>query len=210
MGIVFLLAIGACAPLETTCVPATKDNNIVYVVEHGWHAEIGIPVEALDRSLGFVHDRFPGAKYVMFGYGKRTFWTAPPHSISEYVLGPFPGPGLIQMVGLNTTPLEAYDSGDTVQLELPPGGAHLLSAYIDQDLVKNDRGEPVIVATSTSPAGLFYAVKSEYNIMHTCNTWTADALRSAGWSISSGTVVFSGQVMSRVDDLAESQCASIR
>jgi hypothetical protein len=67
----------------------------------------------------------------------------------------------------------------------------------------------MIVAPSTDPDGLFYAAQSEYNLFHTCNAWTADALHEAGLPISGDNVIFSGQVMSRVDEAAESQCQSV-
>ena len=62
----------------------------VYVVGQGWHAEIGIPVEELDENMSFFREIFPGARVIMFGYGKKTFFIAPPEAMTEYVLGPFP------------------------------------------------------------------------------------------------------------------------
>jgi hypothetical protein len=182
----------------------------VYVVEQGWHAEIGIPVEELGKDLAFYREVFSGARVIMFGYGKKTFFTAPPDTISEYFLGPVPGPAVIHVVGLRITPLKAYPPEDTVTLALPPGGSQALSAYIWKDLAKGASGKPIMVAPSTDPAGLFYAVESEYNPFHTCNTWTADALHAAGLPLSSENIIFSGQVMARVDETAENQCRLIR
>jgi len=199
------LGLCACGSVPPPCPPPVA-GDLVYVTGQEWHAEIGIPVGELDKDLSFYRKIFPGARVIMFGYGKKTFFTAPPDTISEYILGPVPGPAVIHVVGLKVTPLEAYPPDSTVILRMPPGGARALSGFIWNDLSKDDAGKPEKVALSTDPAGLFYAAESEYNLFHTCNTWTADALHSAGLPVSGDEVIFSGQVMSRVAAAAESQC----
>jgi len=203
------LAVSACGSGGQICVlpPA---GDVVYVVDEGWHAEIGMPVGELDKDLAFYRKSFPEARVLMFGYGKRTFFTAPPETVSEYLLGPFPGPAAIQVVGLRVTPVEAYPPGNTVTLTLPPGGSQALSAYIWKELAKDSSGKPFVIAHSSNPEGLFYAAQSEYNLFHTCNTWTAEALHDAGLPISGNTVILSGQGMSRIKDVAASQCARLR
>ena len=197
--------VSACASLPPVCKRPAEDD-VVYVVGEGWHAEIGIPVTELDGGLEFYRNVFPGARVLMFGYGKRTFITAPPNTFSEYILGPVPGPALIQVVALKVTPPEAYPPENTVTLALPPGGHKALSKYIWQDLLKDTSARPQIVSRSNDPIGLLYAANSEYNLFHTCNTWTADALHAAGLTISGDEVIFSGQVMTRVNRVAEDQC----
>jgi hypothetical protein len=201
----FTIFMTACSTVAPVC-PTAPTGDIVYVVGQGWHAEIAVPVEELDSNLHFFRDLFSGARVLMFGYGKKTFFTAPAHSLSEYMLGPIPGPAVIHAVGLRVTPLEAYPPEDTVTLTLPPGGSHALSEYLWNDLVKGIDGKPIIVAHSSSPDGLFYAAESEYNLLHTCNAWTVEALQAAGLPLSDGDVVFEHQAMNRVNQVAESQC----
>jgi uncharacterized protein (TIGR02117 family) len=203
------LALSACSSVAPSCVLPTA-GDVVYVTGQGWHAEIGIPVEELDGNLRFYRKVFSGARVILIGYGKKTFFTAPPDTISEYLIGPVPGPAVIHVVGLRVTPMVAYPPENTVTLVLPPGGRKALSDYIWNDLTKDAAGKPMVVAPSTDPDGLFYAAQSEYNLFHTCNTWTADALHEAGLPISGDNVIFSGQVMARVDDAAQSQCQSVR
>jgi hypothetical protein len=204
-----VLVVGGCSSFVKPCSPFTADD-LVYVVEQGWHVEIGLPVEELDEDLAFFHAVFPGARVIMFGYGKQTFITAPPDTLSEYFLGPFPGPAVIQTVGLKVTPLEAYPPENTITLILPAGGRRALSAYIRKDLTQNMSRAPMVVTQSTDPNGLFYASESEYSLTHTCNTWIADALHAAGFPISGNGVIFSYQVMARVETVAETQCGSVR
>ena len=202
---IFFAVLSACDSISPPCTPA-KADNIVYVVEGGWHVEIGIPVNELDENLQFYKDIFPGADTLMFGYGKRTFFTAVVHTPSEYLLGPFPGPAVIHVVGLRGAFSDAYPDKDVITLALPQDGSRALSEFIWQDLVKNASGEPEEIAASTNPVGLFYDAKSEYNPFHTCNTWSVEALHAAGLPISSAGVIFSGQAMSSIHALGRQQC----
>ncbi|MGB9154654.1 MAG: DUF2459 domain-containing protein [Alphaproteobacteria bacterium] len=204
------LAVSACSTIDMPSCPPPTAGDVVYVVARDWHAEIGIPVEELDENMAFYRDVFPGARVIMFGYGKKTFFTAPPQTVSEYFLGPIPGPAVMQAVALNVMPTEAYPPEDTITLLLPPGGSRALSEYLWNDLAKDAAGKPQITAPSTNPDGLFYASQSAYNLSHTCNTWAADALHAAGLPISGDGVVFSSQVMTQTAAAAEDQCRLVR
>ena len=202
--LVILFLVSACSTVTQNWTPPDK-NNVVYVVGRGWHTDIGIPVQELDKNLAFYAKIFPGAKTIMFGYGKKTFVTAPPDTIGEYFLGPVPGPAIIHVVGINVLPTEAYPPEDTYTLALPLEGKKALSAYIWNDLAKDEQGKLKFIGNSHAPQGLFYAANSEYNLLHTCNTWAVDALQAANLPISGDGVIVSGQSMARVSDLAESQ-----
>jgi hypothetical protein len=198
-----------CSSVDDARCPPPTTGETVSVVELGWHVEVALPADELGPELGFLRGVFPGARSLMFGYGKKTFFTAPPDDIGEYFLGPIPGPAVVHVMGLNVTAAAAYPVG-TIVLALPPGGAKALSRFIAAELTKDVSGKPVVVAHTTDPAGLFYAAASEYHLFHTCNTWVADALHAAGLPISGDGVVFSGQAVSRAEDKAASQCPNSR
>jgi uncharacterized protein (TIGR02117 family) len=203
-----LLALSACAslPPRLPCPPAPR-GDVVYLIERGWHTGIAIPVSELDANLSFYRGVYPGARVILFGYGKKTFFTVRAKNLSDYLLGPWPGPAAIQTVGLRVPPSEAYGPEEVSAIALPPGGRQALSAYIWNDLVKDAAGKPEILAKSTHPAGIFYAAHSEYSPLHTCNTWTAGALHAAGLSISEKDVVFSSQVRARVEKATNRECS---
>jgi len=50
---------------------------------------------------------------------------------------------------------------------------------------------------------VFCASAGTYNLSHTCNTWTAEALRVAGLPISAAGVGFAGQVLDQLRPLLE-------
>ncbi|MDP9127229.1 MAG: DUF2459 domain-containing protein [Pseudomonadota bacterium] len=200
-----LMGLSSCAGELPPPCSATK-GHLIYVVEAGWHAELGLPVTELGPELAFYRDVFRGAQVLMVGYGKQTFFTAPPDTISEYFLGPVPGPAVIHVVGLSVTPFEAYAPGEVVALPVSAEGARQISREIWKELSKDATGQPRIVARSHDPDGLFYSARSEYNLFHTCNTWTAHIMETGGLPVSGDGVVFSGQVMTQVNAAARDLC----
>ena len=200
-----VLALSACAS-PPPCQPGAVGEDRVYVVDSGWHTEIGVPATELDDDLAFYRRIFPGARTIMFGYGKKTFITAPPETFSEYLLGPVPGPAVIQVFGISADPPDAYDPADTVTLSLPAGGRRGLSNYIWNDLAKDNAGKPREVARGDDPASLFYAANSGYSLLHTCNTWVGDALQAGGLPVSGDGVILSGAVMAQSEHAAAGQC----
>jgi hypothetical protein len=203
VGCWLLTACNSFAP--PPCDPP-QDGDIVYVTQGGWHTELGIPENELEDGLSFYRTEFPDAQVVIFGYGKETFFTADHPGFDDYILGPFPGHAVIQAIGLRRPPPEVYPEETTIVLRLPPGGRQALTQFIWNDLVKDRNGRPIITAYGHSPASLFYAANSEYNIGHTCNTWIVEALQATGLSLSAADVIFSGQAMEQAVDAATQQC----
>lgn len=190
-----LLACCAGGSGPSACRPG--ELNSVYLVDRGWHTEIGVPVAALSGKLAVYREIFPGARTILFGYGKKTFFTAPASSLEEYLIGPFPGPAVVQVFAMTTTPDLAYDPDAVVVLPVSREGMDRLSDFIGGDLETGRDGRPRLVAAGHGPESLFYAARSRYTLFHTCNGWVVQALREAGLPVSADGVVFAGQVMAR-------------
>jgi len=209
LAILAALLAGCEGPAAADCAPPSVAERVpegpdaVYVLGRGWHTEIGVPADRLAGKLAVFRSIFPGAREVMFGYGKRTFMVARADRVSEYVLGPLPGPALIEAVGLNATPPEAYGGDGVIALTLPPGGMERLSAFIWNDLQHDGADEPLLVAPGRFPGSLFYAARSGYDLFHTCNTWVAEALHAAGLPVATDWLIFSGQTMARAENAAQ-------
>lgn len=200
-----IILVSACSPAIHPCPPATS-GDVAYVIAQGWHTEIALPVEELGKNMQFYKTIFPGARVIMFSYGKKTFITAPAQSFSEYILGPIPGPAAINVVGIRVTPDKAYSPEDVITLALPAGGREALSEYLWRDLAKDAAGKPEMFGQSKNPQGLFYLATSGYSLTHTCNSWTIGALQAAGLPVSPDGVIFSNQAINQAGLLAEKQC----
>ena len=191
------VVLAACSATPPACTSHLAADDVAYVVSRGWHVEIGLPTAELSGPLAFYRTVFPRARTLMFGYGKRTFFTAKVETPSDYLLGPFPGDAVIQVTGLLVSPPLAYPATDVLALALPPGGTRALSDFIWNQLGKDHVGEPRLVAPGNFPGSIFYAARTEYTLAHTCNTWVAEALRAAGLPVAPAGVIFSSQVMAR-------------
>ncbi len=178
---------------------------MVFVVSQGWHTDIGVEANRLQGPMAVFRSVFPGARYVMFGYGKRTFMTAPADELAEYLLGPFPGPAVIETLGLAGDPGQAYGPAHTIRLALSGGADAALSAFLWRALAHGRDGGPKLVAPGWFKGGLFYAATARYSLDHTCNSWVAEALQAAGLPMRSD-LVFSGQLMARAARIAARQC----
>ncbi len=198
------LALSSCAA-QPAC-PPPRNAAVVWVLSRGWHTQIGLTADELTGGLATFRDIYPGMRAIMFGYGKRTFMTARADRASEYLLGPFPGPAVIETVGLRSLPPDAYGQDGMVALALPPGGAASLSAYIWNDIAHDHTGAPRLVGPGRYEGSRFYGAVSGYNLAHTCNTWIASALQAAGLLVSGQGVIFSGQAMARAERAAAAQC----
>jgi len=199
-------SLAACATAPPACTTVPMPGNVVYVVKHGWHTDIAIPSGELRGKLTIFQQIFPGVKILVFGFGKRTFVTAPVHTFGDLVVGPFPGAGMLLVTGLSTTPDIAYNDGVTATLILPPGGAERLSDFIWKTLKTTD-GAPVELRPGFFPGSIFYRTQTRYAGSRTCNTWAADALQAAGLNIDPAGVVFSWQTMAQAEPLSTRTCA---
>jgi hypothetical protein len=184
-----LLAACATLPPPQACPPAAAP--VAWVVDHGWHTEIGLPVSEIAGPLGIFRGIFPGAQVLMFGFGKRTFFTAKTESPSEWLLGPVPGPAAIQVVALPASPEADYDL-PVVRLALPPGGAAGLSAFLWAAIARTKQGAPRLIAPGLFPGSLFFAAIDRYALDNDCNGWVARAMRAAGLPVRTGAIFAAG------------------
>ncbi len=203
---------GATAPLADVAPPApagqTSPANptspgapvapgggaTVALLTHGWHTDIAMPEAEISGPLrGFVA-RFPGARTIVFGYGKRSFMTSREHSVGDWLTSILPGAGALEVSALGTDAATAYGARHTMTLALPAGGAARLSAFIWQTLRRRAAGGPVAVGQGDFAGSLVFATTSGYDLSHTCNTWSAQALAAAGLPIRPDGITLSGQI----------------
>jgi uncharacterized protein (TIGR02117 family) len=185
------LLAGCSHPQFPPCDDPDPTGPTAWVVDHGWHTEIGIPADEVTGPLAIYRTLFPGARTLMFGFGKRTFITAKVQTASELVMGPLPGPAVVQVTALNVPPGQAFP-GRTIRLALPPGGADRLSDFLWQSIAQSEAGGPRLVGDGLFPGSMFYAASKGYNLTYTCNTFTADGLRQAGLPVDDDVIFASG------------------
>ena len=197
--------LGACATSPPACVATPAAGDVVYVVSHGWHTDLGLPAATLRGPMTRFRATFPGLRTLMVGYGRRSFMMAPVRTFGDLLAGPLPGSGALQVAAISATPQAAYRDGTVATLRLPPGGAERLSVFVWRSIGLDHAGAPVRLGAGF-PGSVFYASPLGYSGLHTCNTWTAQALHAAGTGVAADGVVLAGQVMARTSPRAENLC----
>jgi hypothetical protein len=196
-GVCVAMVLSSCAAPLAPRATAPSSGDTVTLLDHGWHTDIGIPAEKLSGPLAVFRDIFPGARSLVFSFGKRTFLMAPPHDWSEYLLGPLPGPAAIMVTGLSVPSENAYGADRALVLRLPAGGAARLSEFIWREIIHDPAGRPRLIDRGPFDGSLFYSAATRYSLSHTCNAWSALVLTAAGLEIDPSGVVFAHQIMAR-------------
>jgi hypothetical protein len=191
-----------CGTVSTP--PRAPQAATAFVIDRGWHTDIGIGVEDMHGPLTTFEQTFPGVRYLVFGFGDRAYLAARHRMLLDMVGALFPGSGAILVTALRAPPGDAFGAEHVVPLPLSRAQLDRLTSFIWDDLQKDPHGLPILIADGPYPGSLFYASSATYDLAYTCNTWTADALYVAGLPISRDGVVFASQLMSRVRSAAQS------
>ena len=194
----FAAALAACASPPPLPAARQGDGATVSVIDHGWHTDLALPADEAQGKLRVFRAMFPGAKTLVFGFGKRTFMIAPAHSVWDYVIGPIPGDAAVQVSALSTTAAAAYPDLEVATVALPPGGARAISDFIWSTIAHDAAGRPRLLNAGPWPGSLFYVSRTGYSLAYTCNTWTATALERAGLPVEAGDIHLAGSLMERL------------
>jgi uncharacterized protein (TIGR02117 family) len=176
-------------------------REAIYVISGGWHTEVGLPAEALGGSLRALKRDFPSARYLIFGWGARDYYMAQNFGIGDLLRAAVPGPAVMLVIPLEISPEAFFGASNVFLLHAPPDGTQRLSQFLWEYLVIEENGTPGRIGTSPYPQSVFYASTGTYNLGHTCNTWTAEALRAAGLPVNAAGVVFAGQVLDQLPSI---------
>ena len=182
---------------------------IVYVVDRGWHTDVGLPADEIHGPLASLESRFPGVQFFTFGFGERQFFISRQPNLGESLSALLPSASALLVTGLIATPQAAFGAAHVVVLHVSGDGLARIEAAIWQELETSPGTTARPLANGPYEGSLFYAARGTYDAFNTCNTWTADILHAGGLPISAAGVLFSGQVMGMARAIAARQ-ASLR
>jgi uncharacterized protein (TIGR02117 family) len=196
VAVVLLAAACGTVPVRPT-PPGVPRPQPVWVIDRGWHTEIGLAADQLDGPLDALRGRFPGARVLSFGFGDRHYLGARNPGSGDTLAAMLPDAGAMLVTGLAASPEAAFGAANVVELHLSDAGAERAAAYVWNSFDRLASGAPKELGEGPYPGSLFYAARITYSLLHTCNAWTADVLAVGGASLSADGVVLAGQVMDR-------------
>ena len=202
------LLVGCAGSLPPNALVPSGDASI-YVVERGWHTDIGLPVDEIAGPLATLQRWFPGMRFMVFGFGERAYYMARRTGSAELLTAMLPSESAILMTALSASPIEAFADQHVVELHLPQDAVDRIANRIWQVLEKGPDGSAVRLADGPYPGSVFLASTETYDLFNTCNTWTAALLHDAGLPIDP-QVLLADQVMQQVNRIAVVQARQRR
>jgi len=174
----------------------------LYVVRRDWHVDLGIAVADLQQPLPSVAAAFPDSRHLLFGFGDRRYLLhGGAGNMIEALWG---GAGLILVTSIGSQRLEdVFGPENVVRLPLTPQQMSALQRFVAHSLAQHD-GALVPLQPDPHAGGAYsgyFESAQHYSALHTCNTWAAEALQSAGLAINSSGVEFAGQLWRQVQHL---------
>lgn len=196
-------SLSGCA--STAVAPYTGEaprEDLVYLIAGGWHTEIGLSRSAAQSLPPALLDSFPDARYLIFGWGERGYYTSPDPGLGDALRALAPGPAALLVIPLAMPPPEAFGHENVLALPVSSPGIARLDAYLRADFATDPEGKPLRIGVGSEHGSAFYASTEDYSVARTCNTWTAEALHVAGLPIDASGVVFAWQVLEQAQPLA--------
>ena len=190
--------------------PVEPGNAVVYVVRREWHTDVGLPVEEIAGLLADLEQRYPGVRFLTFGFGDRQYLINRRTDFGSMLRAMLPSQSTLLMTALKGTPEQAFGAGDVVALHVSRAGLERIEAAIWHELRPSATGEAVWLADGPYPGSAYYASRDTYFGLYTCNTWTAEILRAGGLAMPVTGVLFAGQVMGSAERIATQQAAAAR
>jgi len=196
LAVVALLA--ACAAVPRDESAAGGEATAVYVIHRGWHTDIAFAAPDLHGPLAGVAHDLAGANYLVIGFGDRRYLEARDRGPWVQMLALWPGQGLMLATGLRATPQQAFGADQVVELRLSPQRAQAIEAFVWRSFRADAEGAVRSEAPGPYGGSRFYPASPRYSALHTCNSWTAEALQAGGVPVHSGGVIFSWQLWSQL------------
>lgn len=190
------LFFNTCAgPVHQLYPDAESERTIpVYVISHGWH--VGLAVESMHiRDHLPPHDKIPGTRYLMFGWGDRSYY--PNTDAGTWLMlraALIPTSSVIHVVGINQPVTSYFPASTIVKVMVSKKGADQMGNYIaEQFQITN--GTVQVAADGLYPNSTFFEAKERYYFPKTSNKWTAKVLRQTGYPITPFYSITSGNVV---------------
>jgi uncharacterized protein (TIGR02117 family) len=191
----------ACSPpiMQLDSHPAREKDKRVFVVHNNWHAALVLRKADLSRGLVPEQDHFPEAEYLEIGWGDRDYFPATEESVGLALRAALWSRGsVLHVVGFRGAIKDYFTEGEIIELALSRESFRRLSEFVSASFIRADSIMPAQSQPGLVANGRFYPASGRFSILRTCNTWLAEALKSAGLGISPWYVITAGSLARQV------------
>lgn len=201
---------GACTnmegPLPAAIEPVADGptRTFVAVVQRDWHTDICLRVIDVDAWVSALAHDFDNPMVLCFGFGERQYVVERHHDPLTMIGALMPSQATVLMTVLRAPPEVAFGAQNVVEVPVDDAGLAGVQRYLRASLETDASGAPRRLAEGPYAGSVYFAASGTYDAFHTCNTWTARALRSAGLS-DVPDVLFAGGLMRAVRHALETK-----
>ncbi|MBF0560730.1 MAG: DUF2459 domain-containing protein [Alphaproteobacteria bacterium] len=160
--------------------PARADEVLFLVTSNGWHSGVDVARGDLsERDIPELAD-FPDAQWIEFGWGDADYYPAPKPTFAMAVGAALvPGPAVLHVAGLPAAPDIVFPTQERLAFRVSPEQFRNLIAYITATF-RRENASRAPAAPGLYSFSHFYPANGTFDMFHTCNTWTANAVAAAG------------------------------
>ena len=181
-----LVAVGCVGPVAGLYPPKDQDGGRqIYLVSHGWHTGLVVPRETLPPAITPAPDPTGGGEFVEIGWGDDGFYRSPRVTPAMAIRAMFwRNPAVLHVVAMDRGPMEFFPNSGVVAIRAGREGMEEITRYLSGSYQKSADGSPEDLGPGLYGNSRFYRATGCYYFPNTCNKWTARALRSGGFPIS--------------------------
>ncbi|MBM4262395.1 MAG: DUF2459 domain-containing protein [Deltaproteobacteria bacterium] len=188
--ILLALVTGCSEPVADLPAVQPHSSQRVWVAHDDWHA--AVILRAADIPPGSLVEArdFPDAEYLEISWGDAEYFPAVTPGVSSALKAALWSSGsVIHIVGFGGNVAKAYPKARIIEIALADEDLRRLIGFIDSDIARDDPGKAAPASPGLFPGSRFYAAKSSFSGLRTCNTWIAEAFKTAGLPVRTAWVM---------------------
>lgn len=200
--LLILLLAGCSSKPELTQYKSTyagQGGYRVYLTGHGWHTGLVLPTRELIQSIPELAYRFPHAEFIEIGWGDQGFYQAKDITIGLTLKALlWPTQTVIHAVAVPKDVAAYFANSEVIEICLNRRQLLAMIVFISHSFFRDQDGQVNPVKQGIYGDSQFYRGYGDYHMFNTCNTWTAKALSSAGFDISSTFTLTASSVIDQI------------
>jgi len=176
-----------------------KISKRIFVVHDRWHSAIVIrTADILMTAVPEAKD-FSSAEHLEFSWGDKDYFPNPDPGLGLAFKAAFWSSGsILHLVGINGAVANSYTGAEVIEAGLSHQGLERLLGFISATFSRPQPGVATHSQPGLFPNSRFYPARGKFSLFRNCNTWVAEALRSAGLPVNSGLITTASSVGNQV------------
>jgi uncharacterized protein (TIGR02117 family) len=167
-------------------VPIANTKHIIYFIYRGWHTSVLIDAKTVARYSPLLTNDLRNEKFARVGWGdgdyftgkSKTWGTAAKALIASHY-------SAVQLLTYDYDPFDEIPQDTIVPLAISDEGMRNLITHINNSIARDASDMPVRLPALGNAMGVFFQANGHYSVVSNCNTWSGQALRTAGMPVSS-------------------------